>query len=100
MNLSNFLLNRPVQAIAHVSKRLLDQAIASFSSDCFGAVCYIDVAAMSYNAVICSIMSWYDYHILFQMYGCPYNVIMSNNEIGTPNINRTLYLKTGGDELR
>ena len=97
MNLSNFLRNRPDQLIAHVSKRLLpsdwlgskrldiDQAIASFSSDCLSPVCYIDVAVMLYNTVICSIMSWYNYPALIQMYGCLYNVIMGNNVIETPN---------------
>ena len=60
------------------SKRLdIDQAIASFSSDCLSPVCYIDVAAILYNAVLCSIMSWYDYPVLFQMFDCLYDEIMS-----------------------
>ena len=61
-----------------LTKRLdVNQAIASFPSDCFGAVCYIDVATMLYNAVICFVMSWYDYPVLFQMYDCLYDEIMS-----------------------
>ena len=74
--------------------------IAPFSSDCLSPVCYIDVAAMLYNAVICSTMSQYIYPILFEMYDCLYDVIMSHNVIGTPNLNRMLYLKTVEDELR
>ena len=76
------------------------QAIASFLSDCYSPVCYIDVAAMLYNDVLYSMMSLYDYPVLFQIYDCRYDEIMSNNDIGTPNLNRMLYLKTAEDELR
>ena len=84
-----------------LTKRLLpSQVIAPFTSDCFSLVCYIDVAAMLYNAVLCSIMSQYDYPVLFQIYDCRYDEIMSNYDIGTPNLNRMLYLKMAKDELR
>ena len=75
------------QAIASFpSDCFFSNRLLSFTSDCFSVVCYIDVATILYNAVICSIMSWYDYPVLFQMYGCLYDVIMSNNVIGTPNL--------------
>ena len=83
------------------SKRLdVDQVIGCFPSDCYSPVCYIDVAAMLYNAVLCSMMSLYEYPVLFQIYDGLYDEIMSNNDIGTPNLNRMLYLKTAEDELR
>ena len=84
-----------------LTKRLLpSQAIAYLASDCFGAVCYYDVTVMLYDAILCSMMSLYDYPVLFQIYDCLYDEIMSNNDIGTPNLNRMLYLKTAEDELR
>ena len=86
---SNYLTKRLDinQAIAFLFKRLLPcQAIASSSSDWFGAVCYYDVAVMLYDVVMYSMMSQYIYPILFQMYSCPYDEIMSNDYIGTPNL--------------
>ena len=41
---------------------------------------------MLYDAVLCSMMSQYDYPVLFQIYDYLYDEIMSNDYIGTPNL--------------